>query len=804
MQILPILNAGTNKPAINSDQPAHKEASSDFSSVLKNSKFMQNSFDPSGQAEIFSNMFTQVNSAVQYDLDPGRKDFAREELVEQDVDWDNFSTRENFTSASQADIQERDSDARTNVNQEQKNIDNRSESEIETKFGDEANNDPVNERSVASNQAENKQKTEKREQESSSDKIAVERESDKAVQEGNAEKVEQDREGITAKQDKEQAEKDKIEDENREKIARAIDILEKMGVKREEIEKVLQSLEDLDLQNMQDVEKIVTKLLQEKLENAEGKDFSFIEDFLQDLGMGEEKIQQALNKLREGKEQEFVNFLQNFLQGQKGDANINVQKNDVLKLLQSLDLSAQAEKDIQQTLSSLDKDNIDSKELGNILEKISDKLDNGGRSGSELKENGNFSAEFRNWLQNKGLSEQVINKLQQMVQNNITKGSSDSNIQQDIRQFLNSLDKENIDQKELNNIFNKITNKLDNLNQAGNAIKETDNFSSEFRNWLQNKGLSEQDINKLQQIMQNNASKGSKNNNIQQALQNLQAGNQENREEISQLKYSGKNSSAQEEKAFLQQTGKNAGKNRSSEGSFLQRVQQVKSALQSGTGTNNSGSGGQGKDGSSAWKEMWGKIKTTSQGTNEMGAGQKMQDKANTTMQQILGKNSGSGKTSQNQEMRANVLKQVQNGMLRNLNQGGKELTMRLHPPQLGKLNVTLQVQNQEVSALIKSSSPEVAKMIQNQVAELKHVLEQQGLKVQKLEVQTQLAQEESSKNWFSQDEHNQAKDRREQREKRSMRNHWLGKEDEEDMAHSLQKSILEEKSSVSAISVIA
>ncbi len=718
MQILPILNAGTNKPVINSDQPAHKEASSDFSSVLKNSKFMQNSFDPSGQAEIFSNMFTQVNSAVQSDLDPGRKDFAREELVEQDVDRDNFSTRENFTSASQADIQERDSDARTNVNQEQKNIDNRSESEIETKFGDEANNDPVNERSVASNQAENKQKTEKREQESSSDKIAVERESDKAVQEGNAEKVEQDREGITAKQDKEQAEKDKIEDENREKIARAIDILEKMGVKREEIEKVLQSLEDVDLQNMQDVEKIVTKLLQEKLENAEGKDFSFIEDFLQDLGMGEEKIQQALNKLREGKEQEFVNFLQNFLQGQKGDANIDVQKNDVLKLLQSLDLSAQAEKDIQQTLSSLDKDNIDSKELGNILEKISDRLDNGGRSGSELKESGNFSAEFRNWLQNKGLSEQ--------------------------------------------------------------------------------------EINKLQQIIQNNASKGSKNNNIQQALQNLQAGNQENREEISQLKHSGKNSSAQEEKAFLQQTGKNAGKNRSSEGSFLQRVQQVKSALQSGTGTNNSGSGGQDKDGSSAWKEMWGKIKTTSQGTNEMGAGQKMQDKANTTMQQILGKNSGSGKTSQNQEMRANVLKQVQNGMLRNLNQGGKELTMRLHPPQLGKLNVTLQVQNQEVSALIKSSSPEVAKMIQNQVAELKHVLEQQGLKVQKLEVQTQLAQEESSKNWFSQDEHNQAKDRREQREKRSMRNHWLGKEDEEDMAHSLQKSILEEKSSVSAISVIA
>ncbi|MFW6415087.1 MAG: flagellar hook-length control protein FliK [Thermodesulfobacteriota bacterium] len=685
MQILPMLNPGGNKLSLDSVQSVQKS---------KNSGFMQQSLKYSGQANAFSEVFANMNAGMEHGLNAEHQGGSRIDFSARQEDFtsreSNSCSRENIANTSR---EREDYTADNAVKREDSAYRSRTRSDAEGKessAGISENN--INNRTPASSQVQGDKDAPEianaNQKSSSGDKARA------IMQEGDAQK--------------------------REKLAKAIDKLQKMGVDRKEIENALKSLEEVDLQDMQDLKKLVMQLLQEKLEKADRSDLdmSFIESFLQNLGMDGEKLQKALDKLNSGKEQEFIKLLQKFLQEQKSNTDIDVKKQDLMKLLQSLDLSAERQKGIRQAMEQLDKENLDRRDLVRILDRMGQKLE----GGKEVAANRDFSPEFRNWLKNQGLSEQEINKLEQMVQKN-----------------------------------------------SGNSKAEK---------------------------------------SIQQALQDLQSGNQDKREEISQLKNTAKNNSAQGEKGVLNQTeaARQSGKGKSSEGSFLQRVQQVKSALENSASANNSGSGGKEREGSSAWKEMWGKINnsSTSKGASSLNAGQNMQEKANSTMQQILDKNSGSGKLSQNQEMRANVLKQVQNGLLRNLNQGGKELTMRLHPPHLGKLNVTLQVQNQEVSALIKSSSAEVSKMIHNQMAELKHVLEQQGLRVQKLEVQTQVPQDDASKNWFTQEEHNQASDRREQKEKRSMRNHWLAREDEEDMAQSLQNGLLEEKNALSAISVIA
>ncbi len=113
------------------------------------------------------------------------------------------------------------------------------------------------------------------------------------------------------------------------------------------------------------------------------------------------------------------------------------------------------------------------------------------------------------------------------------------------------------------------------------------------------------------------------------------------------------------------------------------------------------------------------------------------------------------------------VFQQVQNGVLRSLSDGTKELTLRLDPPELGRVQLTISVANNEVSAVIRADSPEAGKVITEQLQQIREVLEQQGLKVQKLEVQTQL-QEERGSAWSGTGEHNLTQEQRDQMEKNS------------------------------------
>jgi len=106
------------------------------------------------------------------------------------------------------------------------------------------------------------------------------------------------------------------------------------------------------------------------------------------------------------------------------------------------------------------------------------------------------------------------------------------------------------------------------------------------------------------------------------------------------------------------------------------------------------------------------------------------------------------------------VMRQVENAFIQNLQNGGKQLTLQLTPENLGKLNVLLQVQGKEVSATIRAENPDAARIIAENIDIIKTSLENQGLKVDKLDVQTGLSNNLDQNSWFGQNEHNMARER--------------------------------------------
>ncbi len=115
------------------------------------------------------------------------------------------------------------------------------------------------------------------------------------------------------------------------------------------------------------------------------------------------------------------------------------------------------------------------------------------------------------------------------------------------------------------------------------------------------------------------------------------------------------------------------------------------------------------------------------------------------------------------------VFEQVEKGLLENLRNGQRRLTLRLDPPELGKVAVTLSVINKEITAIIRPESPEAVKAVNDQLHQLRLSLEQQGLKVERLEVQQQLQDSSSSPSWQGAEQHNQARQKQQwlQREQR-------------------------------------
>lgn len=105
----------------------------------------------------------------------------------------------------------------------------------------------------------------------------------------------------------------------------------------------------------------------------------------------------------------------------------------------------------------------------------------------------------------------------------------------------------------------------------------------------------------------------------------------------------------------------------------------------------------------------------------------------------------------------ADVYKQVESGAFTNLSQGGKQLVIWLDPPELGQVSVVLQVRGKEVQAVLRATSPEATQALNEQLGQLRGQLEAQGLKIGKLEVQTQLPDAQTDAQWQGAEQHNES-----------------------------------------------
>ena len=100
-------------------------------------------------------------------------------------------------------------------------------------------------------------------------------------------------------------------------------------------------------------------------------------------------------------------------------------------------------------------------------------------------------------------------------------------------------------------------------------------------------------------------------------------------------------------------------------------------------------------------------------------------------------------------------LDQIQSGIFKAMQNGTNQLSLKINPSDLGQLTVLVSVKNNEVTANIKADTPEAAKAVHENIHTLRASLEAQGLKVEKLDVQTSTQNHLNDKGWSNTDQHN-------------------------------------------------
>lgn len=105
------------------------------------------------------------------------------------------------------------------------------------------------------------------------------------------------------------------------------------------------------------------------------------------------------------------------------------------------------------------------------------------------------------------------------------------------------------------------------------------------------------------------------------------------------------------------------------------------------------------------------------------------------------------------------VGQQVEDGFLQAMRSNVRRLDVELHPAELGAITLTLTMRNGEVSAKIRSEKSETAELVSQQLETIRINLEQQGFKVDKLEVGLQNQQKDlaegSADQWQNMQQHN-------------------------------------------------
>lgn len=103
-----------------------------------------------------------------------------------------------------------------------------------------------------------------------------------------------------------------------------------------------------------------------------------------------------------------------------------------------------------------------------------------------------------------------------------------------------------------------------------------------------------------------------------------------------------------------------------------------------------------------------------------------------------------------------NILEQIQNGVFRSLRNGVNQLSLKLNTADFGPVAVLVSTKSGEVAAKIRTDNPEVAKTLQDNMHTLRASLEAQGLKVEKLDVQTGMQNHlQNNNSWDTPDQHN-------------------------------------------------
>lgn len=114
---------------------------------------------------------------------------------------------------------------------------------------------------------------------------------------------------------------------------------------------------------------------------------------------------------------------------------------------------------------------------------------------------------------------------------------------------------------------------------------------------------------------------------------------------------------------------------------------------------------------------------------------------------------------NQQSSLSRQVGQQVQDGFLQAMRGNVRRLDVELHPAELGAITLTLTMRNGEVSAQIRSEKSETAELVSQQLENIRINLEQQGFKVDKLEVGLQNQQkdlaESNDNQWQNMQQHN-------------------------------------------------
>ncbi|SHN54906.1 flagellar hook-length control protein FliK [Desulfovibrio litoralis] len=111
------------------------------------------------------------------------------------------------------------------------------------------------------------------------------------------------------------------------------------------------------------------------------------------------------------------------------------------------------------------------------------------------------------------------------------------------------------------------------------------------------------------------------------------------------------------------------------------------------------------------------------------------------------------------------IFSQVEQGLFQKMQNGTNQMVLHLDPVDLGQVTLLVSVNQGEVRATLRADSPEAAQSLQDQIPRMQALLESQGFKVQKLDVQTQMSNQDSNNNasnWQGLEQHNSGQERHE------------------------------------------